>query len=238
VSNHSHPLILGHRGASVSAPDNSLKAYSLAVTANADGIELDVRRTADGAMILHHDAHADPPGRFVDLSFAEIRAAAPEVPTLDEMLAVTGDLLLDVEIKNSENDPDHDPEHHLADQVVAWIAQHQLHRRVIVSSFNWDTVSRVRALDPTVPTGQLIAGLGEMTRDVDAVAASGHQWILPANMMLGNNAHEQIAVAHEAGLRVMVWTVDEPDRMIELAAARIDGIITNDPALAHTTLAG
>ena len=216
VSSDLHPLILGHRGASVSAPDNSLQAYSLAVAANADGIELDVRRTADHAMILHHDAAADPPGRFVDLTFDEIRASAPEVPTLDEMLAVTGDLLLDVEIKNSERDPDFDPNHRLADQVVAWIQTHELHARSIVSSFNWDTVARVRLLDPLIPTGQLIAG------------ALDREHRYPA---------EQIAIAHAQGLRVMVWTVDDPERMVELAAANIDGIITNDPALAHDTLA-
>ena len=237
VSSDLHPLILGHRGASVSAPDNSLQAYSLAVAANADGIELDVRRTADHAMILHHDAAADPPGRFVDLTFDEIRASAPEVPTLDEMLAVTGDLLLDVEIKNSERDPDFDPNHRLADQVVAWIHTHELHARSIVSSFNWDTVARVRLLDPLIPTGQLIAGLGTMEGQVAAVAARGHEWILPANPMLGTNPAEQIAIAHAQGLRVMVWTVDDPERMVELAAANIDGIITNDPALAHDTLA-
>ncbi len=233
-----HPLILGHRGASAHAPDNSLRAYALAVAQDADGIELDVRRTADGAMVLHHDAETDAVGRFVDHSFATIRQRAPEVPTLDEMLTVTGDLLLDIEIKNHPVDPDFDADHRLAESVVEWIRANELQRRVIVSSFNWDTVGRARELDATIPTGQLLAHVGSLHDHAQAVAGRGHQWILPPNDMLAAAPAEQIAAAHECGLRVMVWTVDDPHRIRELAAAGIDGVITNDPALANDALAG
>lgn len=231
-----HPLILGHRGASAHAPDNTLRAYALAVAQNADGIELDVRRTADGELVLHHDAAVEGVGRLIDLTLEEVRAALPDVPTLDEMLAVTRDLLLNIEIKNHPGDPDFDPEHTLAYDVVRWVETQQLAERVVVSSFNWDTTARCRDTNAAVPTGQLLWGAGTVADYAPEVADRGHQWILPPDAMLGDTAGEQIQLAHDHGLQVVVWTVDDPHRMTQLAASGIDGIITNDPALAHDTL--
>jgi glycerophosphoryl diester phosphodiesterase len=231
-----HPLVLGHRGAAAHAAENTLGAYSLAVAQNADGIELDIRLTADSVMVLHHDPDVPEIGTIVRRTFAELRAAAPHVPTPDEMLAVTGDLLIDVEIKNDPRQPDHDPHHAAADLVVEWIQQHGLHWRTFVSSFNPETMDRVRHLDPTITTGQLLAG-GDVPELAAGIAERGHTWVLPWDHMLGIEPAVQMGAAHAAGLKVMVWTVDDPARMRQLAAAGIDGIITNDPALAVDALA-
>lgn len=213
-----------------------MRAYALAVAQNADGIELDVRRTADGELVLHHDAEVAGVGRLVELTLEELKASLPDLPTLDEMLAVTGDLLLNIEIKNHPGDPDFDPEHTLAHDVVRWVEHQQLAERVVVSSFNWDTTARCRETSATVPTGQLLWGAGTMADYAPDVADRGHQWILPPDAMLGDASGEQIQVAHDHGLQVVVWTVDDPNRMRQLAAAGIDGIITNDPALALDAL--
>lgn len=236
VNPDQHPLILGHRGASAYAADNTLAAFALAVSHDADGIELDVRRTRDGRLILHHDAGVEGVGSFVELTFDEVRASLPDVATPDEMLSVAGDLLLNVEIKNHPTDPDFDPQHTVADAVVGWVQRHQLQERTIVSSFNWDTVDRVRALDPSIPTGQLLFGSDRLEDHIDPVAARGHQWINPPDGMLGATPAAPIQAAHDHELRVMVWTVDDPARMLELAAAGIDAIITNNPELANEVL--
>jgi glycerophosphoryl diester phosphodiesterase len=230
-----HPLIFGHRGASASATENTLAAYSLAVAQDADGIELDIRLTADGAMVLHHDPDVPGFGTIIRRTFAELRAEAPHVPTPDEMLAVAGDLLIDVEIKNDPGQPDHDPDHAAAELVVEWIRRNGLHWRTFVSSFNPETMNRVRALDPTITTGLLLAR-GDLPERVDDIAQLGHTWVLPGDDMLGSEPARRMDAAHAAGLKVMVWTVDDPGRMQQLAASGIDGIITNDPALALQVL--
>lgn len=231
-----HPLIFGHRGASAAAQENTLAAYALAVAQDADGIELDIRRTADGVLVLHHDAEVPGVGPIVGLTFDELRAAAPHVPTPDEMLGVSGDLVIDIEIKNSPHDGDYDPEHTSADLVVEWIRRESLHWRTFVSSFNWDTMDRVRHLDPTITTGQLLDRSGALEDLAGPVAERGHTWVLPADALLGEEPSPAIAAAHEVGLVVAVWTVDDPRRMQDLAAAGIDGIVTNDPDLAVRTL--
>ncbi len=231
-----NPLILAHRGASASAHENTLPAFSMAVAQDADGIETDIRLTADGAMVLHHDAAAAGLGTIVEHTLDELRRTSPHIPTPDEMLAVCGDLLLDIEIKNDPSEPDHDPTHHAAELVTAWVQTHDLYSRVIVSSFNWDTTLRVRELDGAMPTGQLLGRFGSLADYVPEIADRDHLWVLPSDELLGETPEAGIAAAHEAGLRVMVWTVDDPLRIAALAAAGIDGIITNDPALANRTL--
>lgn len=233
---HAHPLIFGHRGASASARDNTLEAYALAVAQDADGIELDVRRTADDMLVLHHDAEAKGVGPLVDKTFAEIRVAAPHIPTLDEMLAVTGDLMLDIEIKNSPSDLDYDPHHRTAEQVVAWVLEHGIVPRVFLSSFNWDTMARVRAFAPEVTTGQLLGPLGNEVELAAKVADAGHEWVLPYDGMLGRKPERGITAAHDRDLKIGVWTVDDADRIVRLAEAGIDAIVTNDPAGANAAL--
>ena len=230
-------MILAHRGASASAPDNTLTAYALAVAQDADGIEIDVRRTADGRLVLHHDAVVPGIGAIIDLDLDDLRSRAPHVPTLDEMLAVAGDLLIDVEIKNNPNEPDHDPNQGAADAVAAWIARHHLHRRVIVTSFDWAATARIAALDAGITTGQLLA-TGPLDDLIDAVARAGHSWVLPPDAALGRDPNQVIANAHALGLRIGTWTVDGTERLQTLAAAGIDAIVVNDPARAVAALAG
>lgn len=232
----SHPLVIAHRGASASAPENTLAAYALAVAQDADGIELDVRRTADGHLVLHHDPVVPGLGAIVELTLGTLRCRAPSVPTLDEMLAVTGDLLIDIEIKNDPGEPDHDPAHTVADAVAGWIARHDLHHRVIVSSFDWGTTARIRHTDPRIATGQLVAVAALDDRMLAAVANEGHAWALPADHLLGAEPEVAIAAGHRHGLQVGTWTVDGAQRLRRLAEAGIDAIVVNDPAAAVTAL--
>lgn len=233
-----HPLVIAHRGASASAPGNTLAAFSLAVVQNADAIELDVRRTADRVLAVHHDPTLTDGRPVAEVTWAEVAADRPGVTTLDEVLGVAGDLLVNIEIKNDRSEPGFDPDRTVADAVVAWIARHQVAWRVVVTSFDAPTLERVRALEPAISTGQLVGKVDDLAGTIEEVAFAGHQWIAPHHAAFGGDAGDgaTVTIAHDHGLRMMVWTLDDPEKMRALAAAGIDGLITNDPALAVATL--
>src|SRR2546423_3094996 len=98
-------LILGHRGASAHRPENTLDAFLEARRLGADGVELDVRRTADDALAIHHDATLPDGRRLIDLTVAQLPGS---VPLLEAALEVCEGLTVNVEIKNASQEPDFD----------------------------------------------------------------------------------------------------------------------------------
>ena len=223
------PLVLGHRGASAHAGDNTIEAFELAVAHGADGVELDVRFTADKTVVLNHDADLGEMGPLIHHDFATVRSTHPEVPTLDEALAVLGDLIINVEIKNSPMDTDYDPDHQLAEVIARWIARHDIHDRIIVTSFNPRTVAAVRDADATIVTGQLVDIGFDIVRGAPDIAAAGHSWIAPWVADVVADVEALIDVVHKSGLRMVTWTADDPGDIATLAAAGIDAFISNDP---------
>src|SRR4051794_30057455 len=105
------PLVLGHRGASRDAPENTIEAFARAVAVGADGVELDVHRTADDVLVVHHDPELVGFGLVVDAPFHALRGARPDVPTLAETLdACAGMRLVNIEMKCAFWDADPDPD--------------------------------------------------------------------------------------------------------------------------------
>ena len=147
-------LVLAHRGANRFAPDNTLPAFARAVELGADGVELDIHRTSDGALVVRHDA-ASPVGVLAEMTLAEIRSGLPEVPTLGETLDVCAGVLVNVEIKNAPRDGDWDPSDQAAELLVELLAAREGRDRVLVSSFNLASIDRVRSIAPHVPTALL-----------------------------------------------------------------------------------
>lgn len=226
------PLIYGHRGASADAPENTVEAYALARTQGADGVELDVRRCRGGEMALHHDCNL-PDGRPI---LGLTRADLPDTScTLAEALDVCEGMVVNIEIKNVSVDPDHDPECRLADSIVALLQERGGRDRVIVSSFGLETVDRVRAIDPTVPTALLTFIEVTGPASVELAAEHGFEAIHPH---VATVDAALVDLAHDHGLAVNVWTVDDPERMRELASWGVDGICTNVPAIAVAALRG
>lgn len=224
------PLVYGHRGSSREAPENTLEAFALARDQGADGVELDVRRCVDGDMALHHDSALPDGRRIVELA----RADLPETScTLADALDVCEGMVVNIEIKNVPADPDHDPECALADAVVALLGERGGRDRVIVSSFGLPTVDRVRTLAPDVPTGYLTFLDPIGPKAIEIAAQGGHQAVHP-HVATVDAAY--IDLAHEHGLAVNVWTVDDPDHIRRLAAWGVDGIVTNVPAVALDVL--
>ncbi|MEA2003288.1 MAG: glycerophosphodiester phosphodiesterase [Actinomycetota bacterium] len=235
------PLVLGHRGASAHAGDNTIEAFELAVAHGADGVELDVRFTSDRAVMLNHWPDVGEMGPLIHHDFATIRKAHPEIPTLDEALPVLGDLIINVEIKNFPYDPDFDPTHRMAGVVARWIAQHDIHDRVVVTSFNPDTIGAVRLADDRILTGQLVKPGNDVAGIVDGlavIATAGHLWIAPFVVDVVAHADEIVQAARAVGLGVIVWTVDDPGDIATLTTAGVAGIITNDPAATLRVIAG
>lgn len=216
-------MVLAHRGASATHTENTLDAFVAARAQGADGIELDVRRTADGVLVVHHDALVEDGRAIGETNQADL----PDyIPTLTEALDVSEGLCMNIEIKNLPGDPDHVLAPLLVDDLVAMLTQRDLADSTLISSFHIDSVDQVRAQAPDLRTGWLVLEGGAVGSMVERAAAHGHQAINPHASLVDRGFVER---SHAAGLQVMVWTVDNLDRAQELIDLGVDGIITNTP---------
>jgi glycerophosphoryl diester phosphodiesterase len=228
------PLIIGHRGASADAPENTLAAFTLALEQNADGIELDVQLCADGAPVIMHDDTVDRTcdgvGRVADLTLAELGtlsiAGGHPIPTLDDLFGLFGRrTLYNVELKAlGTNDGG------LTAAVAGAIAAHNVADRVLISSFSPFVVQEARRQMPSAtPVGLLWEHrLMRLAHHfISAEADHPHHALVDEGMM---------AWARRRGLLVNVWTVDDPVEARRLAQLGVHGIITNRPAAIRAAL--
>jgi glycerophosphoryl diester phosphodiesterase len=220
--------VIAHRGASRVASENTTAAFRAAVALGAHGIELDVRRTADGVVVVHHDA-ALPDGRvIVETPWREL----PEhVPMLGEALDACDGAWVNIEIKNSPLEPDFDPDDRVAVEVLAHLAERSP-GRWLLSSFRLTTIDRCHRVAPDVPTAWLTLTVGADT-PADLVRR-GHSAVHPWELML---TADVIARCHNAGLLVNGWTCNDPTRFVELASWGIDGVCTDTPDVLLAALA-
>lgn len=239
--------IVAHRGASATHHENTLEAFRAAAEQGADGIELDVRLSADEVLVVYHDAHLKTGELIRDQTASDL----PDwIPTLGEALDVAGDLWMNIEIKNVPDEPGYDEEHQISTAVAGLIAarlamtesldlageaETVIDRadRVMISSFNVDSVTSIRRLDPSLPLALLVWGQADPASLIGRAEAHGFEAIHPHDLLVDRNFVER---AKAAGLQVNVWTVDDPQRIVELADMGVDGIITNDPAAAVVAL--
>jgi glycerophosphoryl diester phosphodiesterase len=225
--------VWAHRGASAARRENTIDAFAEARRQGAAGVELDVRRSVDRALVVHHDAEL-PDGRLIVT--VEARDLPPDVVLLDAALDACAGMVVNIEIKNVEVDPDFDPDQYLASAVVDL-----LHRRstppaeVLVSSFGLAAIDRVRALDPSIPTGYLASGRWDQRKALQRAIDGAHGAFHPYHLVVNP---ELVAAAHDAGVAVNTWTVDEPERIRWLASeCGVDAVITNVPDVALAALA-
>lgn len=221
--------VLAHRGASKAERENTVAAFSAAAEMGADGVELDVRRTADGALVVHHDAHlAD--GRII--CSVDASTLPGHVPTLSAALDACAGMWVNLEIKNDPSEPDFDPEEWVAEQTMGLLDQRGEPHRWLMSSFRIETMDRCREIAPDIRTAWLTAIVPD---DVVAILEDhGHRILHPWYRLLGQHVIDE---CHAAGIEVNTWTCDEPDRMRELIAWGVDGICTNVPDVAIAVIA-
>jgi glycerophosphoryl diester phosphodiesterase len=221
--------VLAHRGASRVERENTVEAFRRAGLLGSDGVELDVRCAADGALVVHHNPQlAD--GRVI----SSLRAAdlSSHIPSLDAALDACSGMWVNVEIKNDPDEADFDPTDSIADETVAALLRRGDDDRWLISSFRLETVDRCRALAPQIRTAWLVT---EVPDDVIAVLVAHchralHPWVAALR-------RSHIDACHAAGIEVNTWTCDDPVRMAELIEWGIDGICTNVPDVAVAVIA-
>jgi glycerophosphoryl diester phosphodiesterase len=226
-------LVIAHRGASAAhPPGNTVEAFQAARALGADWVELDVRPTADGALVVHHDHHlAD--GRTI----ATLRAAElPEwVPTLQGALDACDGMGVNVEIKVDPPVAGTPHQDRLVGDVVDLLVACGTPERFLVTSFEWPVVAEVHQRAAALATGLLGFDLSTGPDLLDAAAAGGHRAVNPWDPFVTDDLVHR---AHGLGLEVHAWTVDDPARVADLVTLGVDGIITNRPDMARSLVEG
>lgn len=252
------PLVIGHRGYSAVAPENTLPSFSLALAAGVDMVELDYHHSKEGIPIVIHDATLDRttdaksrwPGsgmRVEDRTVAELSSldagkwyaasyASARLPKLVEALDLIQGRGVVTLIERKGGD---------AKTCVDLLRQRGGVNEVVVQSFDWDYLRQFHALEPT----QILGALGPAaSRDgkklSEADKALNATWIAEIKTtgarVVGWNrqvSHESVQLAHEAGLKVLIYTINEPALANSLLDMGVDGLISDNPALIWKTLA-
>jgi glycerophosphoryl diester phosphodiesterase len=206
--------------------ENTLAAFARARRLGADGVELDVRMTADGELAVHHDPVVDGAGTICELTAAELPSF---VPLLRAALGECEGLIVNVEIKNLPGDPGFDPGERVAREVVDLVVATGRVSSVIISSFWPDTLAAVRDAHADLPTGLLLASWFDPADAVGAATSRGCTALHPHIDLAGPAL---VGAAHAAGLTVAAWTVNDRARLVEAAEAGVDTVITDDVVLA------
>lgn len=233
------PVIIAHRGASKQAPENTMAAFRRAVELGAGGIELDVHFSKDGHLMVTHDEQVDRTsngkGLVRDKTFNELKSLDfgswfsgsfkdEKIPELYEVLELIRDWdgILNIEIKNG---PIFYPG--IENAVSDAITRFNMLERTIVSSFNHYSLVDIRKINPAVRTAPLyMAGLfepWEYARRIGACAIHPLFYNIIPEIMKGCKMN---------GIMVNPFTVDQPEYIKAMAAAGVDGIITNVPDIA------
>lgn len=219
-----HPLV-AHRGASAEAPENTLPAFQRAADLGVDAFEFDVRLTADGAVVVHHDPTLDRTTELTGLlgsrTLSELRTTA--IPTLDAVLDAFPTMPVLIELKEVDGQ----------ERVRGVIVRHGAEARCVVASEYHDALACFR--DGRFLIGasrkdilRLVVGsaIGLPPRKVayHALSIPERHHIIPVA------TRRFIADAHTLGCPVHIWTVDDPAQAASLRARGANGILTNDPA--------
>jgi glycerophosphoryl diester phosphodiesterase len=222
---HARPMLIGHRGAPRERPENTLPSFLRALELQADGIELDVHCTSDRVVVVHHDEipRATPPsgrlaGKRIDsLTFDELQGFSVRglalISTLAEALAVIkGRADVFIELKGSA------VEREVIEVIRASIAPD----RCAVHSFDHAQVARARALAPEIRGGILFDG--PVADPVSAMRASNALDVWPSREHVTDTLVREV---HDAGGRIIPWTVNDAQQAKALAKIGVDGLCTD-----------
>jgi glycerophosphoryl diester phosphodiesterase len=225
--------ILGHRGASADAPENTLPAFRLALSAGADGVELDARLCASGEVVVFHDATLERltgrPGLVAETSWSTLRTlevATPggraPIPLLSEVMeALPRTAFINVELKADGNC------FQLATRVARLLLEGDHQSHVVVSSFQPLCLLALAARAPTLQRGFLLDPDHPYWLQAGLLAPLvGRDAVHPADSQL---TRERLNHWHARGREVAVWTVDEVARARTLREWGVDSLITNRP---------
>lgn len=226
------PQVIAHRGGPANAPENTLAAFRHAISLDVDWIELDVRMTADGALVVIHDdtvdRTTDGSGRVAELTLAQIRALdagnGERVPTFEEAIALAKEAQVGLlpEAKSPQLYPGIEPEMLQAIEASDYVD------RTAVQSFQHESLVTIKSLNPAL---QVCPLYGPGALGLAAPIPGDAEIVCPmAEMALLNPW--MIRQAHSQGRRVFVWfgVVEHPLMMRALLALGVDGLIVDDPS--------
>ncbi|HEX2222360.1 MAG TPA: glycerophosphodiester phosphodiesterase family protein [Candidatus Limnocylindria bacterium] len=244
-------LVVAHRGASVMAPENTMPAFELALRQGADAIELDIHLTADGQLAVIHDPDLDRTtdrgGQVASLEMDDIRAADAgarfageggdfpfrdrdvRVPSLTEVLDWLPDgtgLVIEVKAPAA------------VEVAAALVAGHPAGRegRISLISFYEAAIDRARQLAPRIPTGLLLVPFADFATGLAYAVGHGHLGVHPWDGDLGLDPAPRLAEAIAYGRQVGCYVVNDPDRMVQLAAGGLWGFVTDRPDIGRSAL--
>lgn len=223
------PLIVAHRGWSARAPENSLEAFALAAAGGADGVELDVHETADGGFVVHHDPDLPNGDAIADLpQFAvagRLGKAGAAIPLLSEALALLAEQMAGgevfVEIKGMRS----------WDRLRAVLRIYRSALKLEIQSFELPLLGMMAA-DP----GQNVLGLIANEPGPDPLATLCGFGARTLSLRHTAVTQELSAVIRGADLRLAAWTVNDPERAVELARLGVDLLIGDDPVMLRQAL--
>lgn len=234
-----NPTVMAHRGLSADAPENTLYAFSDAISVGADFIELDVQQTRDGVLVVMHDSnlkrttgvnkdiwdvdYADiqnlDAGSWFDPAYANAR-----IPTLEETLQfVDKRAKLNIEIKPTKHGSDT-----LEQDVAELITQYQYTDACYVTSFSYGSLKKVKEVNPEIRTGYLMSvAYGQFYSLKYAGAFSLNKVFVTSQV---------VNAAHQQGKQIFAWTVNSMSEVRSLCNLHVDSIITDDPVMVQNVI--
>ena len=234
-----NPTVMAHRGPSADAPENTLYAFSDAISVGADFIELDVQQTRDGVLVVMHDSnlkrttgvnkdiwdvdYADiqnlDAGSWFDPAYANAR-----IPTLEETLQfVDKRAKLNIEIKPTKHGSDT-----LEQDVAELITRYQYTDACYVTSFSYGSLKKVKEANPEIRTGYLMSvAYGQFYSLKYADAFSLNKVFVTSQV---------VNAAHQQGKQIFAWTVNSMSEVRSLCNLHVDSIITDDPVMVQNVI--
>ena len=247
-------LVHGHRGARALRPENTLPAFEYAIAQGVDALEMDMAVTKDNVLVISHDPILEPPvcngpqpkAIIHQLTLAQVKqwdcgavrnprfplqqpVPGTRMPTLDEAfdLAGRGNFDFNIETKSFPDHPEYTPSpDEFAKLVLAKIHAHNLEKRIILQSFDFRTLVAMRKLTPKIRLSALTEKDPRAFAEIAKEAANA-EIVSPEFHLV---TPEKVKAAHAAGVQVVPWTADAPADWDKLIAAKVDAIITDDPA--------
>ena len=229
--------ITAHRGAKRRAPENTLSAIRAAIDEGADFAEIDVQSTADGVVVLLHDADlmrvAAVGRRINQMTLAELADidvgtwfdpafSSERIPTLQQVIDLArGQIALNIELKYTWEDPE------LARRVGELVRRNEFSSQCVVSSLNFSAVTEMRDGYPDIPTGFIVfKAVGNIARmEADFLSISS-----------AKAAGDRVRSIQRRGRAVHVWTVNDVSNALSMIEMGVDNIITDDPGLIRALL--
>jgi glycerophosphoryl diester phosphodiesterase len=216
-------IIVAHRGAPKRAHENTIESFLAAISLGADMVELDVRKTGDGVLVVFHNqglSRRSPASLLKNLTYADLIERTSKrgfiVPTLDEAFsALAGKVMLDIELK----EPGYE------DAVIALATKHFDSTQFILTSFHPAILTTIKNALPRLTTGFILS-----SADALALCPKAAADILAPRHALFRKRRDFFADAKQHGARIAVWTVDGAVQLTRLLVDPIvDAIITNRP---------